>query len=76
MSDDTAPLPSPSEHHLIEVAGYHADTRFRLVRFKGIGWEPLAEDEFELRVRQVFPDIDLDDPEQVFWTDRPREWPR
>ncbi|WP_042392993.1 hypothetical protein [Streptacidiphilus carbonis] len=76
MSDDSASGQQPSEHHLIEVAGYHADTRFRLVRFKGIGWEPLAEGEFELRVRQVFPDIDLDDPDQVFWTDRPREWPR
>lgn len=73
MTDGSA---AEIQHHLVEVAPYRADTRFRLVRFKGIGWEPLGPDEFELRVRQVFPEIDLDDPEQVQWADRPGEWPR
>ena len=64
------------KHHLVEVAGFHSDTRFRLVRLMGIGWEPMDGAEFENRVRQVFPDIDFNDPQQVHWADRPGEWPR
>ena len=73
MSDDSSPQ---RPRRLVEVAAFDSDSRYRLVRLKGIGWEPLGEAEFELRVRQVFQDIDLDDPEQVYWADRPGEWPR
>ncbi|MEZ0093189.1 hypothetical protein [Streptacidiphilus sp. EB129] len=69
-------LDQSSEPHLVEVAAYQTDSRYRLVRLKGIGWEPMGENEFRLRVRQVFPEIDFDDPEQVHWADRPGEWPR
>jgi hypothetical protein len=64
------------KHHLVEVAGFHSDSRYRLVRLMGIGWEPMSGAEFENRIRQVFPDIDFNDPTQVKWADRPGEWPR
>ncbi|QMU76983.1 hypothetical protein GXW83_16005 [Streptacidiphilus sp. PB12-B1b] len=73
MTDSTEPGP---RHYLVEVAAFSSDTRYRLVRLMGVGWEPIGEGEFESRVRLVFPDIDLHDPEQVFWADRPGEWPR
>jgi hypothetical protein len=61
--------------YLVVVASFGTDDRYRLVRLKGIGWEPLEREEFELRIREVFPDIDFDDPEQVHWVDRPQQWP-
>lgn len=57
------------------VGSFGDDHRYRLVWLRGIGWEPLEREEFEPRVREVFPDIDFDDPEQVRWADRPQEWP-
>ncbi|MGO4754709.1 hypothetical protein ACWDSL_44170 [Streptomyces sp. NPDC000941] len=66
----------PSESgHLVFVDAYDADTRYRRVWLRGPGWEPLEREEFEPRVRRLFPDIDLDDPEQVHWVDRPGQWP-
>jgi hypothetical protein len=73
MSDSTEP---DAQHFLVEVAEFNSDTRYRLVRLMGVGWEPMGEEEFEARVRLVFPDIDLHDPSQVSWADRPEEWPR
>ncbi|MDH6108963.1 hypothetical protein P3T36_007535 [Kitasatospora sp. MAP12-15] len=61
---------------LVEVAEFRTDSRYRLVHLKGVGWEPLAPEEFEPRLKQLFPGIDLDDPHQVHWADRPGEWPR
>lgn len=60
---------------LVEIAEFRTDSRYRLVHLRGVGWEPLAPEEFEPRVKQVFPDIDLDDRRQVHWADRPGEWP-
>ena len=73
MSDSTEPEPP---HRLVEVAPFSADTRYRLVRLMGVGWSPMDQDEFAARVRSVFGDIDLNDPDQVHWADRPGEWPR
>ena len=73
MSDSTEP---EAPLHLVEVAAFSADTRYRLVRLMGVGWSPMDEEEFATRVRAVFEDIDLNDPEQVHWADRPGEWPR
>jgi hypothetical protein len=73
MSDSTQPA---AQHTLVEVAEFNADSRYRLVRLMGVGWEPMGEEEFEARVRLVFPDIDLRDSGQVSWADRPWEWPR
>ncbi|MDH2389289.1 MULTISPECIES: hypothetical protein [Streptomyces] len=72
MENPTTPEESG---HLVDVAPYDADSRYRRVRFRGSGWESLEREEFEPRVRREFPDIDLDDPEQVHWADRPGEWP-
>lgn len=58
------------------VAPFDTDRRYRLVHIQGIGWQPLEREEFELRVHQVFPDLDLDDPDQVHWSDHPGEWPK
>jgi hypothetical protein len=58
------------------VAPFDTDSRYRLVHIEGIGWQPLEREEFEPRVHQVFPELDLDDPDQVHWADRPGEWPR
>ncbi len=60
---------------LVEVAEFRTDSRYRLVRFEGHGWEPLAPEEFEPRVHQLFPDLDPRDPQRVHWADRPWEWP-
>ncbi|MFE2181294.1 hypothetical protein [Streptomyces sp. NPDC059455] len=57
------------------VESIEVDSRYRMVRLRGLGCEPLEREEFEPRVRQVFPDIDLDDPAQVHWEDRPGQWP-
>ncbi len=43
--------------------------------FQGTGWEPLAPEEFEPRLKQLFPDLDPHDPVRVRWADRPWEWP-
>ncbi|MFI1963300.1 hypothetical protein ACH429_04030 [Streptomyces pathocidini] len=59
----------------VEVAPFDTDGRYRLVHLRGHGWEPLEREEFEPRVQQLFPDLDLDDPDQVHWSDRPGEWP-
>lgn len=67
--------PTPDSKYLVVVASFGQDHRYRLVHLKGVGWEPLEREEFEPRVRQLFPDIDFDDPEQVHWVDRPEEWP-
>ncbi|MFJ9518632.1 hypothetical protein ACIRPK_10240 [Kitasatospora sp. NPDC101801] len=60
---------------LVEVAEFRTDSRYRLVRFEGVGWEPLAPEEFEPRVHEHFPDLDPHDPAKVHWADRPWEWP-
>ncbi|MFI5532020.1 hypothetical protein ACIA8O_26155 [Kitasatospora sp. NPDC051853] len=60
---------------LIEVAEFRTDSRYRLVHFRGTGWEPLAPEELEPRARQLFPDLDPHDPIRVHWADRPWEWP-
>jgi hypothetical protein len=70
MDDRTGQGQEP-EYRLVEVAAFHSDSRFRLVRLMGVGWEPMDGEEFERRVRRVFPDIDLNDPQQVHWADRP-----
>ncbi|MEU1628774.1 hypothetical protein ABZ746_26385 [Streptomyces sp. NPDC020096] len=59
----------------VEVAPYETDSRYRRVHLKGIGWVPLEREEFEPRVHQAFPWLNLDDPRQVHWDDRPWEWP-
>ncbi|MFE0463243.1 hypothetical protein ACFW1A_28725 [Kitasatospora sp. NPDC058965] len=60
---------------LIDVAALSADSRYRLVRFKGHGTEPVDEQEFRAEASRFFPTIDLDDPDQVHWADHPWEWP-
>ncbi|MFB4195807.1 hypothetical protein [Streptomyces carpaticus] len=65
----------PEPDYPVYVGSFGDDHRYRLVWLRGVGWEPLSEEEFEPRIRQLFPDIDLDDPEQVHWADRPQEWP-
>jgi hypothetical protein len=66
---------TPEQDVTVVVAPFETDDRYRLVHLKGLGWEPLEREEFGPRVRQVFPGIDVDDPEQVHWSDRPGEWP-
>ncbi|MCZ7414014.1 MULTISPECIES: hypothetical protein [unclassified Streptomyces] len=51
------------------------DHGYRLVWLRGVGWEPVAEKDLERRVREVFPDIDLSDPEQVHWVGADESWP-
>ncbi len=63
------------QEYLVVVAPYDSDSRYRRVRIKGGGWAPMEREEFEPRVRQAFPGIDLNDPRQVHWDDRPWEWP-
>ncbi|RNG39126.1 hypothetical protein [Streptomyces botrytidirepellens] len=60
----------------VYVESFDSDSRYRRVRLRGVGCEPLEKEEFVPRVRQVFPGIDLDDPDQVHWADRPGQWPR
>lgn len=72
MENGTRP---PESDYPVVVASFGSDHRYRLVRLRGIGWEPLEQEEFEPRIREVFPDIDLDDPSQVHWVDHPEEWP-
>ncbi|GAA2997074.1 hypothetical protein GCM10020229_06970 [Kitasatospora albolonga] len=43
---------------LVEVAEFRTDSRYRLVHFRGTGWEPLAPEEFEPRALQLFPELD------------------
>jgi len=64
-----------TEEPLVEVAEFRTDSRYRLVHFKGIGWKPLAPEEFEPEVKHHFPDLDPHDPDRVHWEDRPWEWP-
>lgn len=64
----------PEPEYPVVVGSFGDGSGYRLVWFRGLGWEPLAGDEFEHRVREVFPDIDLDDPEQVHWVDAPESW--
>jgi hypothetical protein len=59
----------------VEIAEFRTDSRYRLVHFRGHGWEPLAPEELEPRIKQLFPDVDPHDPERVVWADRPWEWP-
>ncbi|AUG75180.1 hypothetical protein CFP65_0199 [Kitasatospora sp. MMS16-BH015] len=59
----------------MEIAEYRTDSRYRLVHFRGAGWEPLAPEELEPRIKQLFPEVDPHDPGQVVWADRPWEWP-
>ncbi|KJS55437.1 hypothetical protein VM98_13405 [Streptomyces rubellomurinus subsp. indigoferus] len=61
--------------HLVEVAEFGTDSRYRLVHFEGQGWEPLGPKEFEPRCHQLFPDLDPHDPVRVHWADHPWEWP-
>lgn len=63
------------EKPLVEIAEFRTDSRYRLVHFEGHGWEPLAPEEFEPRIHQLFPDLDPRDPVRVRWADRPWEWP-
>ncbi|MBB1253054.1 hypothetical protein [Streptomyces alkaliterrae] len=65
----------PEPEYPVVVGSFGENSRYRLVWLRGIGWEPLAREDFEARVREVFPDIDLDDPEQVHWVDGSEEWP-
>ncbi|MFI9273259.1 hypothetical protein ACIGXM_21425 [Kitasatospora sp. NPDC052896] len=60
---------------LIEVAEFRTDSRYRLAHFKGHGWEPVDPQEFKAEAMRLFPGIDLEDPRQVHWEDRPWEWP-
>ncbi|WP_327673740.1 hypothetical protein [Kitasatospora sp. NBC_00458] len=60
---------------LVEIAEFRTDSRYRLVRFEGHGWEPLGPEELEPRIHQLFPDLDPHDAVRVRWTDRPWEWP-
>jgi hypothetical protein len=67
---------SPTEQdYLVVVAPYDSDSRYRRVHMKGTGWISLEREEFEPRIRRLFPDIDLNDPRQVHWDDHPWEWP-
>ena len=61
---------------LVEVSPFHTDSRYRLVRIDGRGWSPMNAQEFEPRVKEAFPHIDLHDAGQVDWRDRPWQWPR
>ncbi|MFC1432047.1 hypothetical protein ACEZDB_15480 [Streptacidiphilus sp. N1-3] len=67
---------APRRAALVEISAFHTDTRYRLVRMGGLGWSPMSAHEFEDSVRAAFPDIDLEDPAQVDWSDRPWQWPR
>jgi hypothetical protein len=60
---------------IAEVAGLEADTRYRMVRFRGHGWEPVDEQEFRAEGARLFPDADLTEPGRVAWQDHPWEWP-
>jgi hypothetical protein len=73
---ENAPSSTPEQDVPVVVAPFDTDARYRLVHLRGLGWEPLEREEFDVRVRQVFPDLDLGDPEQVHWADRPGEWPK
>ena len=66
--------PAAPGRAMVEVAAFEADRRYRLVRL-GDHTEPLTREEFEPRIRREFPDIDLGDPRQLHWADRPWEWP-
>ncbi|MFJ5214664.1 nucleotide exchange factor GrpE [Streptomyces sp. NPDC088354] len=61
--------------HKVDVAPLAEDHRYRRVHLRGVGWQQFEREEFELRVRDVFPDIDVSDPQQVHWADHPGEWP-
>lgn len=67
--------PGHGPDYPVVVASFGSDHRYRLVRIRGVGWEPLGPEEFEPRIREVFPDIDFNDPDQVHWVDHPEEWP-
>ncbi|MHA6758457.1 hypothetical protein [Streptacidiphilus sp. PAMC 29251] len=60
----------------VEVSPFHTDSRYRLVRMDGVGWSPMSAHEFQDSVLAAFPSIDLQDPTQVSWHDRPWQWPR
>ncbi|MER8185203.1 hypothetical protein [Kitasatospora sp. NPDC094015] len=66
---------SKAAQPLVEIAEFRTDSRYRLVHFQGIGWKPLAPEEFEPELKQHFPDLDPHDAQQVRWADRPWEWP-
>ncbi|QKV91094.1 hypothetical protein HUT19_04520 [Streptomyces sp. NA02950] len=72
MTNTTNPVESG---YPVFVEPFDEDSRYRLVRLRGLGCEPLEREEFEPRIRRAFPDIDFDDPEQVHWADRPGQWP-
>ncbi|MBW1603503.1 hypothetical protein JJV70_15600 [Streptomyces sp. JJ66] len=59
----------------VVVGSFGDDHGYRLVWLRGVGWEPLTEEELEPRVRELFPDIDMTDPQQVHWVDREESWP-
>ena len=44
----------------VVVAPYDSDSRYRRVWMRGVGWVQLEREEFELRIRRQFPDIDMD----------------
>jgi hypothetical protein len=74
---DTQP-PNPDVPVL--VSAYDPDGDFRFVQvFRPNGTltqqQPCTSHrEFAHFVRTERPDVDVDDPAQVFWTDRPGEW--
>ncbi|WP_441247825.1 hypothetical protein [Kitasatospora sp. McL0602] len=72
---DTTAESKPGTKPPVEIAEYRTDSRYRLVHFRGTGWEPLAPEELEPRIKQLFPDVDPHDPVAVHWADRPWEWP-
>ncbi|WP_431781826.1 hypothetical protein [Streptomyces chumphonensis] len=67
--------PAEPQYRVVVGSFGDADHGYRLVWLRGIGWEPLTEEELEPRLREVFPDIDLADPEQVHWVDEEEAWP-
>ncbi|GAA1976350.1 hypothetical protein [Kitasatospora viridis] len=63
------------EDPIAEVAPIDADSRYRLVRFRGHDWEPVDEQEFRAEAARLFPRAELTAPGKVAWRDHPWEWP-
>ncbi|MEZ0091202.1 hypothetical protein [Streptacidiphilus sp. EB129] len=67
--------PGEPPKHLVHVDAFAIDPRRRLVSFNGAPHELMTREEFERRVHAEFPDLDLDDAQQVYWVDSPGGWP-
>ncbi|MEY9965409.1 hypothetical protein ABIA33_003451 [Streptacidiphilus sp. MAP12-16] len=67
--------PGEQPKHLVHVDAFAIDPRRRLVSINGAPHVLMTREEFERRVHEAFPNLDLNDPEQTYWVDSPGGWP-